>query len=65
MKIPENWTKQQTLQRLQKAHEQENAFNKELSDIDKLIRFKLERKKHLQNYISKNMKYRNKLIKML
>lgn len=65
MKIPENWTKEQTLEKLRKAHEQENEFNKEMSDIDKLVKFKLERKKHLAIKISKNMSYRNKLIKML
>lgn len=65
MKIPENWTKEQTLQKLQKAHEQENEFNKEMSDIDKLFRIKTIRKQKLRKLISKNMKYRNQLIKML
>jgi uncharacterized coiled-coil DUF342 family protein len=65
MKIPESWTKEQTLEKLQKAHEQENEFNKEMSEIDKLFRQKNIRKAKLQKLISKNMKYRNQLIKML
>lgn len=65
MKIPENWTKEQTLEKLQRAHEQENEFNKEMSDIDKLFRIKTIRKLKLKKLISGNMKYRNKLIKLL
>ncbi len=58
-------TKEETLKRLQMAHEQENEFNKEISQIDKLFRLKLQRKLKLQKLISKNMKYRNELIKRL
>ncbi len=64
-KIPENWTKQQTLEKLRRAHEQENEFNKEMSDIDKFVGEKLRRKEKLKKLVSKNMLYRNTLIKML
>ena len=61
----ENWTKEDTLKRLQRAHEQENELNKEMSDIDKWIKVKLIRKIKIAKLISKNMKYRNVLIKMI
>jgi polyribonucleotide nucleotidyltransferase len=65
MKIPLNWTKEQTLERLQRAHEQENELNKEIAQIDKLIKTKNIRKEKLRKLISQNMKYRNKLIELL
>jgi len=50
-------------ERLKSAHELENGYNKELSDIDKQIRHLERRKTKLAKLISKNMKYRNSLIK--
>lgn len=59
------WTKEIVLLQLQKAHKQENEFNKEMSGIDKLIKTKTIRKTKLKKLISQNMQYRNTLIKML
>lgn len=64
-KIPENWTREQTLEKLKRAHEQEDEFNREMGAIDKLIREQNKRKDKLKRLVSKNMKYRNTLINML
>lgn len=65
MKIPQNWTKEQTMAKLKRAHEQENEFNKEIGKIDKQIRVLIVKKDKLRRLISKNMKYCNKLVNML
>lgn len=42
-------------------HQQEDAYNKEVSDINKQINKLTDRKAHLQKLISKNMNFRNKM----
>lgn len=49
--------------RLKEAHSLEDEYNKEMSKIDKQIKDLLSRKRILAKLISKNMKYRNSLIK--
>lgn len=51
--------------KLKHLHDQEDAFNKEMGDIDNQIKFMLKRKAKFAKQISKNMKYRNELIKKL
>jgi hypothetical protein len=57
--------KEKILQRLKKAHEQENAYNKEISTCNYQIKQATARKKKLAKFVSANMKYRNSLIKQL
>lgn len=49
--------------RLKEAHDLEDTYNKEMSKIDKQVRHLMRRKQKLAKLISKNMKYRNSLIK--
>jgi len=49
--------------RLETLHDRENALNKEMGKIDKEIKRLSIRKIKLQRMISKNMTYRNILIR--
>ena len=59
------WTNDQTMERFKKAMENEAAFAREASDIDKEIIRLTERKTHLRIKISKSSKYRNLLLTQL
>jgi hypothetical protein len=59
-----NWSIEKVEQKLADNHLQENQYNKELASIDKTFKALLIRKKKLAKLISKNMKYRNLLIKI-
>ena len=50
---------------LKELHRQEDSYNKEIVKIDGQIKDLLFKKKKFANLVSKNMKHRNRIIKML
>lgn len=67
-----NWTKEQTLERLKRVHDQETELGKRMSVIDKetnrlnrLLHTQEIRRQKLQKLVSSNMRYRNELINLL
>lgn len=52
-------------EKLNLLHQNEDLWNKEMSDIDKEIKRLQKRKNKLKIMVSKNMKYRNVLLKKL
>jgi hypothetical protein len=60
-----NWSTEKVREKLKQAHEQENEINKQISTIDNQIKFLSNKKTALAKRVSKNMQYRNNLIKLL
>jgi|HubBroStandDraft_2_1064218.scaffolds.fasta_scaffold00002_22 hypothetical protein len=58
-------SKEKVRLQLIRAHEQENTLNKEMGKIDKQLRVLQLRKDKLARLVSKNVRYRNRMIKML
>lgn len=58
-------TKEQIRQKLNKLHEEENAYNKEMTRLFNQCKWNQKRMSKLATLVSKNMLYRNKLINQL
>ncbi len=58
-------TTAQIREKLLQLHEQEDAMNKLISGYDKQIRDAEIKKKKVAKMVSSNMRYRNRLIKLL
>lgn len=56
------WTNAQINERLQKLHETENGYNREINKIGAQIHHLGQKKKKLQQMVSTNMKYCNLIL---
>jgi hypothetical protein len=58
-------TKEQIRERLILCHQAEDAINKDMGNLNKIIKDAEKKKIKLAKQVSKNMLYRNKLIQKL